>query len=88
MVLGVFRAVLDRADFGVLDNFFDLGGHSLMAARLMSRLRAASGVDLPLRDLFARPTAGGLAEAIDALQWLQKSKTPADSPGIREEIVL
>jgi acyl-CoA synthetase (AMP-forming)/AMP-acid ligase II len=87
MVLGVFRGVLDRADFGVLDNFFDLGGHSLMAARLMSRLRAASGVDLPLRDLFARPTAAGLAGAIEALQWLQKSQAPADSAGIREEIV-
>ena len=88
MVLGIFRAVLSRADFGVSDNFFDLGGHSLMAARLMSRLRTASGVDLPLRDLFARPTVAGLAEAIDALQWLQKSRTPTSSNGIREEFVL
>ena len=46
MVLGVFRDVLDRADFGVFDNFFDLGGHSLMAARIMSKLRSASGARL------------------------------------------
>jgi len=88
MVLGIFRSVLNRSDFGVSDNFFDLGGHSLMAARLMARLRTESGVDIPLRDLFARPTVAGLAEAIDALQWLQKSRAPASSVGIREEFVL
>jgi acyl carrier protein len=72
----------------VSDNFFDLGGHSLMAARLMARLRTESGVDIPLRDLFARPTVAGLAEAIDALQWLHKSRIPATSDGVREEFVL
>jgi hypothetical protein len=54
----------------------------------MSKLRTTSGIDLPLRDLFARPTAAALAEAIDALQWLQESKPPANTNGIREEIVL
>ncbi len=67
MVLGVFRDVLGRTDFGICDNFFDWGGHSLMAARIMLRLRAASGCDLPLRILFERQTASGIAEAIDAL---------------------
>jgi len=38
-VTGLFRGVLERADFGVLDNFFDLSGHSLLAARFMARLR-------------------------------------------------
>jgi amino acid adenylation domain-containing protein len=88
MVLGAFRTVLNRSDFGVSDNFFDLGGHSLMAARLISRLRATSGMDLPLRDLFVRPTVAGLAEAIDALQWLRKSRTHTHAAGVREEIVL
>jgi amino acid adenylation domain-containing protein len=87
-VIGMFRSVLERANFGVLDNFFDLGGHSLMAARLMSGLRTALGVDLPLRNLFERPTVAGLAEAIDGLQWLEKSKAPARSAGKREEIDL
>jgi hypothetical protein len=87
MVLGVLRDVLGRADFGVLDNFFDLGGHSLMAARLMFQLRAVSGRDLPLRVLFERPTASALAEAIDALAWAPSSRQqPAMAGNDRVEI--
>jgi acyl-coenzyme A synthetase/AMP-(fatty) acid ligase len=88
MVLSVFRSVLDRADFGVFDNFFDLGGHSLKAARLILQLRAASGRDLPLRVLFERPTVSALAEAVDAIAWLANSKQQPAVTDNREEIEL
>jgi fengycin family lipopeptide synthetase B len=88
MVIGVFHNVLKRNDFGVFDNFFDLGGHSLMAARLISGLRTASGVDLPLRELFARQTAAGLAEALDALRWMQQSPKLQCGSNPREDILL
>jgi len=88
MVLDVFRSVLHRADFGVFDNFFDLGGHSLMAARLILQLRAASGRDLPLRVLFERPTVSTLAEAVDAMAWLANSKKQPVATDNREEIEL
>jgi amino acid adenylation domain-containing protein len=88
MVLGVFRGVLERTDFGVFDNFFDLGGHSVMAARLMAKLRTASGLDLPLRHLFERPTVAGLAEAIDALAWATGSRRAPARAANRVEIEL
>jgi amino acid adenylation domain-containing protein len=88
MVAGVFRGVLDRTDFGVFDNFFDLGGHSLMAARIVLQLRVASGRDLPLRVLFERQTVSEVAEAIDALAWLASSGQEPAAAGNRVEIEL
>jgi amino acid adenylation domain-containing protein len=88
LVAGVFGTVLNRANVGAFDNFFDLGGNSLMAARLMLQLRTASGHDLPLRVLFERQTVSALAEAVDGLAWLADSKRQPSGIGNRVEIQL
>jgi amino acid adenylation domain-containing protein len=88
LVMGVFRGVIGRADFGVFDSFFDLGGHSLMAARLVTQLRVAAGVNLPLRSLFERPTVAALAGAIEALSWSAQRTVPSARANEREEIEL
>ena len=64
LVVDVFQDVLRRADIGVFDNFFDLGGHSLMATRLVVRIKHEMDVELALRNVFEKPELSQLAQHI------------------------
>ena len=64
-LLAIFRDVLDVAEFGVTDNFFDYGGYSLLTVKLFTRIYRALHVSLPISFLFDAPTVRALAEIID-----------------------
>jgi amino acid adenylation domain-containing protein len=66
-VVGLWREVLKIEDIGIHDNFFDLGGHSLRATRLVARVRHTMGVELPVRAVFEGPTVAEMELEITAL---------------------
>ncbi|MEP6487764.1 amino acid adenylation domain-containing protein [Microcoleus vaginatus GB2-A3] len=61
----IWTALLGLEKVGTNQNFFDLGGHSLMATQLISRVRSCFGVELAMCDFFAAPTIDNLAELIE-----------------------
>ena len=61
----IWEDVLSTDKVGIHDNFFNLGGHSLMATQVMSRIQTVMQVKLPLSTLFRHPSVAELAKRID-----------------------
>jgi amino acid adenylation domain-containing protein len=68
MLVGAWAEVLGVEAPGIHENFFDLGGHSLRATQLITRLRQLFEVELSVRDLFQRPTIAELGEHVDVVR--------------------
>jgi FkbH-like protein len=62
----IWREVLHVNKIGVRDNFFDLGGNSLLAVQIISRIRESFNADLPISTLFDSPTISVLAQELQA----------------------
>ncbi|WP_167532064.1 phosphopantetheine-binding protein [Rhodopseudomonas palustris] len=75
----IWSDILPPGEFGVQDNFFDLGGHSLMATQMVSRIRAEFGLELPLRAVFERPTIAALAQHLFELQAKRLDQTQLET---------
>jgi amino acid adenylation domain-containing protein len=68
----IWKDVLGVEHFGVMDDFFLLGGHSLSANRMISRINAVMGVELSIQDLFETPQIADLCETIEIERKLMK----------------
>src|SRR5207248_1531519 len=68
VLAGIWEEVLGRDEVSVTDGFFELGGHSLLATQVISRVREAFEVEVPLRAIFEAPSVAALAGRIAELQ--------------------
>lgn len=64
-VANIWREMLGIDQVGLHDNFFQVGGHSLLAVQLLSRIRQFTGIEVRLHDLFEKPTVSALAKHIE-----------------------
>jgi amino acid adenylation domain-containing protein len=70
----IFSALLEVPEVGIDDSFFELGGQSLQAMRLCTRIGSTVGVSVSMNRLFDSPTVAQLADYIDAKQNLAVSR--------------
>ncbi|MCA8967858.1 MAG: non-ribosomal peptide synthetase, partial [Planctomycetes bacterium] len=66
ILVSLWEDVLDHSPIGIHDDFFELGGHSLLATQLISRIRDALSIELPLRTLFEHRTISAIATNLDS----------------------
>ncbi len=88
IIAGIWSEVLRVSKVGVNDNFFKLGGHSILATQIISRVRKALRKDIELRSLFETPTVRGIARRIQELmQGSTDHQPPQIEPATRNSIL-
>jgi acyl transferase domain-containing protein/acyl carrier protein len=68
IIADIWQDLLGIESVGVDDNFLDLGGHSLLATQVISQIREAFEIELPINKLFEEPTVAGLARIVTETQ--------------------
>jgi acyl transferase domain-containing protein len=83
----IWQELLGLKEVGIHDNFFDLGGDSLLATQIPSRLRTQVNCGIDLGTIFKSPTVAQIAEHIAARMWVQQGSTKADDADAAEREV-
>lgn len=94
-ITAIWSDVLGIDRIGIFDNFFEIGGNSLLATQMVARLRAVLSVELPVSRVFDRPTVAGVSEAVaqdklgpatpqePPIQRLRRSEKTPENPSVR-----
>lgn len=80
-LLAIWKSVLGVKRLDRRDSFFELGGDSLLAIRLLGQIRDRWNIDLSMAALFDAPTVAGAAAQIDAVLWARNSGRSRDAAG-------
>ncbi|MBY0273555.1 MAG: amino acid adenylation domain-containing protein, partial [Alphaproteobacteria bacterium] len=84
----IWSTLLQVETIGVHDNFFALGGHSLLGIQLMSRIRQAFSKNITLKNLFENPTVAGLAKVLGGKEEKTRTAPPITPSGEIKDIPL
>lgn len=83
----IWAEVLGLEQVGRHDNFFEIGGHSLLAVRVCSSAQRTLGVDIRLEDIFLKPTIASLSEDVDTIHLLSTMVSPELRPSESMDLV-
>ncbi|MES2657056.1 MAG: amino acid adenylation domain-containing protein [Verrucomicrobiota bacterium] len=89
-LVSIWEKLLDRGQVGIRDNFFDLGGNSLLAARLVAEIKSRWSVSLPVAAIFQSPVIEELATRLTEDGWSPswKSLVPLQPAGTKKPLFL
>ena len=76
---GIWAQTLGMQRVGIHDNFFRIGGHSLLAAQTVARMSEVFGADIPMTRLFGAPSIAAMAKVVEELVQSGKKAIPASS---------
>ncbi|GAB4200472.1 MAG: hypothetical protein Tsb002_36620 [Wenzhouxiangellaceae bacterium] len=76
MIAEIWADVMQLQRVGIHDNFFAIGGHSLLAMQIVARIEKVLDIVLPLQSLFDEPTVAGLAHGIESQRWSEDGFQP------------
>ena len=79
-LVSIWEKILSKHPIGIFDNFFEIGGHSLLLSRVVTRVHKELNVSVKLADFFKVPTVAGLATLISQTQYNYKEPISAIPP--------
>ncbi|MFS1524194.1 SDR family NAD(P)-dependent oxidoreductase [Microbulbifer sp. 2304DJ12-6] len=84
----IWSALLGIQRIGIHDDFFELGGDSLIATKLVSAIRSDLGVEVALSTIFSNASIKALTEQIELANWAKTARNGSDNKGIRTEGII